>query len=189
MIAIMWQFDVSPAAEMSSSSCTAPMAVDRDESPDAVDLGSSFLHDQNRAARYIVIEYWSEIDRLGGGPRATRRRDGGHRGQSQARLIEAVEPFGSLHGARRNRNAPARPGRSGSSRDPAHLTMRRAAGGVMGDRTGSAGRWSGSPRCRPRTVTGSACCRSRSMDTSWRPSPSSGRGPAHARTRARRHPR
>ena len=62
MIAIMWQFDVRQGRE------------DEFERLYGVDgewtkinrqtrsyLGSSFLRDQNRASRYIVIEYWSEM--------------------------------------------------------------------------------------------------------------------------------
>jgi heme-degrading monooxygenase HmoA len=62
MLAIMWQFDVKDGRESefeqfygASGEWTAVNRHSRSY------LGSSFLRDQNRASRYIVIEYWSEM--------------------------------------------------------------------------------------------------------------------------------
>jgi hypothetical protein len=62
MIAIMWQFDVKNGRETEfeqlygvDGEWTAMNRHTRSY------LGSSFLHDQNRSYRYIVIEYWSEM--------------------------------------------------------------------------------------------------------------------------------
>ena len=62
MIAIMWQFDVKNGRETEfeqlygvDGEWTAMNRHTRSY------LGSSFLHDQNRSSRYIVIEYWSEM--------------------------------------------------------------------------------------------------------------------------------
>ena len=62
MIAIMWQFDVKNGRETefeqlygADGEWTAMNRRTRSY------LGTSFLHDQNRASRYIVIEYWSEM--------------------------------------------------------------------------------------------------------------------------------
>jgi quinol monooxygenase YgiN len=62
MIAIMWQFNVKNGRETEfeqlygvDGEWTAMNRHTRSY------LGSSFLHDQNRSSRYIVIEYWSEM--------------------------------------------------------------------------------------------------------------------------------
>ena len=62
MIAIMWQFDVKNGRETefeqlygADGEWTTMNRHTRSY------LGSSFLHDQNRSSRYIVIEYWSEM--------------------------------------------------------------------------------------------------------------------------------
>jgi hypothetical protein len=62
MIAIMWQFDVKSGRETefeqlygADGEWTAMNRHTRSY------LGTSFLHDQNRSSRYIVIEYWSEM--------------------------------------------------------------------------------------------------------------------------------
>jgi len=62
MIAIMWQFDVKTGRETefeqlygADGEWTAMNRHTRSY------LGTSFLHDQNRSSRYIVIEYWSEM--------------------------------------------------------------------------------------------------------------------------------
>ena len=61
MIASMWQFDVRDGRKAdferfygADGDWTALNRHSRSY------LGSSFLHDQNQPARYIVIEYWSE---------------------------------------------------------------------------------------------------------------------------------
>jgi len=62
MIAIMWQFDVNNGRETefeqlygADGEWTAMNRQSRSY------LGSSFLRDQNRSSRYIIVEYWSEM--------------------------------------------------------------------------------------------------------------------------------
>jgi quinol monooxygenase YgiN len=62
MIAVMWQFDVKKGREEefeklygADGDWTALSRQTRSY------LGSSFLHDQNRSSRYLLIEYWSEM--------------------------------------------------------------------------------------------------------------------------------
>jgi hypothetical protein len=62
MIAIMWQFDVKSGREDefeqlygADGEWTAMNRLSRSY------LGSSFLRDQSRTSRYLVIEYWSEM--------------------------------------------------------------------------------------------------------------------------------
>jgi len=62
MIAIVWQFEVRPGLEAefeafygAEGAWTAASRHSRSY------LGSSFLRDQTRASRYLVIEYWSEM--------------------------------------------------------------------------------------------------------------------------------
>jgi len=62
MIAIMWQFDVKAGREAEFEQLYGVdgewTALNRHTRSY---LGSSFLHDQSRASRYIIIEYWSEM--------------------------------------------------------------------------------------------------------------------------------
>jgi hypothetical protein len=62
MIAIVWQFDVKPGREAEFELFYGVdgewTAVNRHRRSY---LGTSFLRDQNRAARYMVVEYWSEM--------------------------------------------------------------------------------------------------------------------------------
>ena len=62
MIAIMWQFDVKQGREAEfeelhgvDGEWTATNRHARSY------LGSSFLRDQSRSSRYVLIEYWSEM--------------------------------------------------------------------------------------------------------------------------------
>src|SRR4051794_37442345 len=62
MIAIMWQFDVKRGHETAfeqmygaDGEWTSMNRLTRSY------LGTSFLRDQNRPQRYLVIEYWSEM--------------------------------------------------------------------------------------------------------------------------------
>src|SRR3982751_5041979 len=62
MIAIMWHFDVKNGREAefekmygADGDWTAMNRQTRSY------LGTSFLRDQSRSSRYIVIEYWSEM--------------------------------------------------------------------------------------------------------------------------------
>jgi hypothetical protein len=62
MIAIMWQFEVKQERKVEfeqlygvEGEWTAMNRLSRSY------LGTSFLHDQNRPSKYILIEYWSEM--------------------------------------------------------------------------------------------------------------------------------
>ena len=62
MIAIMWQFDVKQGRQTEFEQLYGVegewTAMNRHARSY---LGSSFLRDQNRTSRYIVVEYWSEM--------------------------------------------------------------------------------------------------------------------------------
>jgi hypothetical protein len=62
MIAIMWQFDVKDGREGEFEQLYGVdgewAAMNRQARSY---LGSSFLREQNRSSRYILIEYWSEM--------------------------------------------------------------------------------------------------------------------------------
>jgi hypothetical protein len=62
MIAIVWQFDVAsgrePDFERFYGADGEWTAVNRHSRSY---LGTSFLRDQNRPLRYLVVEYWSEM--------------------------------------------------------------------------------------------------------------------------------
>ena len=94
MIAIMWQFEVKQGHETEfeqlygvEGEWTAMNRHSRSY------LGSSFLHDQSRSSRYVVIEYWSEMlvyeqhraYRTDALPGLEKQRD---------TLVESVEPLG-----------------------------------------------------------------------------------------------
>ena len=62
MIAIVWQFDIKPGQEAefekfygANGEWTALNRKSRSY------LGSSFLRDQSRKERYLMVEYWSEM--------------------------------------------------------------------------------------------------------------------------------
>jgi quinol monooxygenase YgiN len=62
VIAIVWQFDVKPGPEAAFEAfygAGGEWAAANRHSRSY--LGTSFLRDQARASRYIVIEYWSEM--------------------------------------------------------------------------------------------------------------------------------
>src|SRR6476469_6647452 len=94
MIAIMWQFDVKTGYETefeqlhgADGEWTAMNRQTRSY------LGSSFLRDQNRASRYVVIEYWSEMIVY-----EQNRESGAAAIESfearRAPLVDSVEPLG-----------------------------------------------------------------------------------------------
>ena len=94
MIAIMWQFDVRKGHETdfeqfygTEGEWTAVNRLTRSY------LGSSFLRDQNRASRYIVIEYWSEMIVMEQ-HRAYRTDAITTIEERRAQLVESVEPLG-----------------------------------------------------------------------------------------------
>ena len=94
MIAIMWQFDVKQGHEAEfeqlygvEGEWTAMNRHSRSY------LGSSFLHDQNRSSRYIVIEYWSEM--LVYEQHREFRADAVASFEQRSRaLVDSVEPLG-----------------------------------------------------------------------------------------------
>jgi len=94
MIAIVWQFDVKNGREAefeqlygADGQWTLMNRHTRSY------LGSSFLRDQNQSARYMVIEYWSEMlvsEQL----RAYRPDAMASFEERRAALIESIEPLG-----------------------------------------------------------------------------------------------
>jgi hypothetical protein len=113
MIAIMWQFDVKKGRETefeqlygADGEWTAMNRHTRSY------LGSSFLRDQNRSRRYIVIEYWSEM--------VVYEQHRSYRSDSIAafeerrtKLVDSVEPLGIFTAL----NVPDRFGPTWSQRD------------------------------------------------------------------------
>jgi len=94
MIAIMWQFDVKPGRETEFEQIYgADGAWTTMNRHTRSYLGSSFLNDQNRSSRYIVIEYWSEmlVSEPDRGVRATALAEFE---ATRTQLIESVEPMG-----------------------------------------------------------------------------------------------
>jgi len=94
MIAIMWQFDVKNGRETDFERL---YGVDGEWTTmnrhTRSYLGSSFLRDQNRSSRYIVIEYWSEMivyERH----RAYRSAAIASLEERSAALVDSVEPLG-----------------------------------------------------------------------------------------------
>lgn len=94
MIAIMWQFDVKAGREDEFEQLygvDGPWTAMNRQTRSY--LGSSFLHDQNRASRYIVIEYWSEliVTESTRGPREAAMTA---IEASRTALVDSVEPLG-----------------------------------------------------------------------------------------------
>jgi hypothetical protein len=94
MIAIMWQFDVRKGREADfeqlygvDGEWTAMNRRTRSY------LGSSFLRDQNRGTRYMVIEYWSEM-LVYEQHRASQSAGIASVEKLRTTLVEAVEPVG-----------------------------------------------------------------------------------------------
>jgi hypothetical protein len=94
MIAIVWQFEVKEGREAEfeelygvDGEWTAMNRHTRSY------LGTSFLRDQNRATRYIVIEYWSEMV-VYEQHRAYRSAAITSLEQRSAALVDTVEPMG-----------------------------------------------------------------------------------------------
>lgn len=94
MIAIMWQFEVKEGRE---DEFEALYGADGDwttlNRPTRSYLGSSFLRDQARPSRYVVIEYWSEM-LVYEQHRAYRSDVADSIEQRQQELIDSVEPLG-----------------------------------------------------------------------------------------------
>ena len=94
MIAIMWQFDVKPGREAEFEELYGDDGEWTTMNRTARSfLGNSFLRDQNRASRYILIEYWSEM--LVYEQHRVFRSDVIASFEERRRaLIDAVEPLG-----------------------------------------------------------------------------------------------
>ncbi len=94
MIAVMWQFDVKKGREKefetlygAAGDWTALNRRTRSY------LGSSFLHDQNRSSRYVLIEYWSEM-LVYEQHRTSRSALLDAIETRRAELVDAIEPLG-----------------------------------------------------------------------------------------------
>jgi hypothetical protein len=94
MIAIVWQFDVKNGREAEFEEL---YGVDGEWTTlnrhTRSYLGSSFLRDQNRSSRYLVIEYWSEM-LVYEQHRSYRSGAMAHLEERRATLVESVEPMG-----------------------------------------------------------------------------------------------
>jgi hypothetical protein len=112
MIAIAWHFEVKKGREAefeelygADGEWTAMNRQTRSY------LGSSFLRDQNRASRYLVIEYWSEMlvyeQHRTYKSTAIRSVE-----QRSAALVDSVEPMGIFTAL----NVPDRSGPTWSQR-------------------------------------------------------------------------
>jgi antibiotic biosynthesis monooxygenase len=94
MIAIMWQFEVKAGRETEFERLYGVAgewtAINRQTRSY---LGSSFLHDQSRSSRYIVIEYWSEM-LVYEQHRESRTAAIASLEERSATLVDSVEPLG-----------------------------------------------------------------------------------------------
>jgi hypothetical protein len=94
MIAVVWQFDVRPGREREferfygvDGEWTAMNRHSRSY------LGTSFLRDQNRATRYMLIEYWSEM-LVYEEHKSYRRDQFASLDKQRQSLVISVEPLG-----------------------------------------------------------------------------------------------
>jgi hypothetical protein len=94
MIAIAWQIDVKPGREAdfeqfygADGEWTALNRHSRSY------LGSSFLRDQSRRSRYLIIEYWSEM-LVYEEHKAYRGDEVALLDEHRKELVESVEPLG-----------------------------------------------------------------------------------------------
>ena len=94
MIAVMWQFDVKKGREEEFEKLYGAdgdwTALNRQI---RAYLGSSFLRDQNRSSRYLLIEYWSEM-LVYEQHRASRSAKIDAIETRRAELVDAMEPLG-----------------------------------------------------------------------------------------------
>ena len=94
MIAVVWQFDVKPGRESefeqfygANGEWTAMNRRSRSY------IGSSFLRDQGRPLRYLMIEYWSEM--LVYEQHQVSKRDEIRKLEAQQKgVVAGVEPLG-----------------------------------------------------------------------------------------------
>ena len=112
MIAVMWQFDVKDGREAEFEQF---YGVDGEWTTinrhTRSYLGTSFLRDQNRPSRYIVIEYWSEMV-VYEQHRAYRSDAIESLERRRTTLVESVEPLGVFTAL----NVPDRSGPTWSQR-------------------------------------------------------------------------
>ena len=94
MIAIAWRFDVKPGRDAdfeqfygADGEWTALNRHSRSY------LGTSFLRDQSRRSRYLVIEYWSEM-LVYEQHKAYRDDETSRLVERRRELVESVEPLG-----------------------------------------------------------------------------------------------
>jgi quinol monooxygenase YgiN len=94
MIAIMWQFDIKKGQEAEFERL---YGVDGEwttlNRQTRSYLGTSFLRDQNRSSRYLVIEYWSEM-LVYEQHRAYRSDAIASFERRRTTLVDSVEPLG-----------------------------------------------------------------------------------------------
>jgi hypothetical protein len=94
MVAVMWQFDVKDGREAEFEQLYGVegewTALNRHTRSY---LGSSFLHDQGRSSRYILIEYWSEMF-VHEHHRQFRSAAMASLEERSAALVDSVEPMG-----------------------------------------------------------------------------------------------
>jgi hypothetical protein len=115
MIAIVWQFDVRPGREVEFEEfCGADGEWSALNRHNRSYLGSSFLHDQNDAQRYLLIEYWSEM-LVYEQHRAYRSDEIARIETRQQELVTLVTPLGIFTAL----NVPDRSGPTWSRRGPA----------------------------------------------------------------------
>jgi quinol monooxygenase YgiN len=94
MIAIMWQFEIKQGREKAFEEFYGVegewTAVNRHSRSY---IGSSFLRDQNRPSRYLLIEYWSEMV-VYEQHKAYRSEDRQALHAQRDDLVTSVEPLG-----------------------------------------------------------------------------------------------
>ena len=112
MIAIMWQFDVKNGREKEFEQLYGAdgewIAMNRQSRSY---LGTSFLRDQNRSSRYIIVEYWSEMI-VYEQHRESRSAAIASLEERSATLVDSVEPLGIFTAL----NVPDRTGPTWSQR-------------------------------------------------------------------------
>jgi|SRR5688572_30112958 heme-degrading monooxygenase HmoA len=94
MIAIMWQFEVQPGREPEFEQLygvDGPWTAMNRHTRSYI--GTSFLHDQSRSSRYIVVEYWSEM-LVAEQNRGTRNAALAEIEARREQLVASVEPLG-----------------------------------------------------------------------------------------------
>jgi quinol monooxygenase YgiN len=113
MIAIVWQFDVKRGHESEFEQLYgADGEWTRINRQTRSYLGSSFLRDQSRTSRYMVVEYWSEM-LVYEQHRVYRSSAVASLETRSAALVDSFEPLGVFSAL----NVPDRAGPTWSQRD------------------------------------------------------------------------